>query len=413
MRTERSRTTCRSTPAILLATVTMLGAPIANAAAQPPAQTTRETQIELTQAEKLPTLHPPVAGRAEHMMEKVQRLLDGWQGGWHPFLEPSYPGGGLAVGAGYQRFVSSYNFVDVRGSYTATGYKRAEAEFVAPRLFDRRGHLSLIGGWREATQVGYFGVGTTTSIDDRTNYAFQQPYASALLTVMPTRRYLLLQGGAEYSEWKQRPGEGSYASIDTKFTPATLPGLGASPTYLHSQGTVGFDWRTSPGYTRRGGFYGVTFHDFADHDDAFGFRQVNYEVIQHLPIVRETWALSLHGRASTTQRKGSEEIPFFMLPALGGGSDLRGFDSWRFRDRNSLLLQAEWRIMASRYLDTAVFYDTGKVASRVSDLDLHGMKSDYGFGLRFHGPFATPLRIDLARSNERSFALVFSSSAAF
>ena len=157
----------------------------------------------------------------------------------------------------------------------------------------------------------------------------------------------------------------------------------------------------------------MTVHDFADRDDAFGFRQVDYDVIQHLPIIRETWTLSLHGRASTTHQKGSQEIPFFMLPALGGGTDLRGFDSWRFRDRNSLLLQAEWRIMASRYLDTAVFFDAGKVASRASDLDLHGMKSDYGFGVRFHGPFATPLRIDLARSNEKRFALVFSTSAAF
>lgn len=32
-----------------------------------------------------------------------------------------------------------------------------------------------------------------------------------------------------------------------------------------------------------------------------------------------------------------------MLPSVGGGSSLRGFASWRFRDRNSLLLQAEWR----------------------------------------------------------------------
>jgi outer membrane protein assembly factor BamA len=103
-------------------------------------------------------------------------------------------------------------------------------------------------------------------------------------------------------------------------------------------------------------------------------------VIQHLPIFREAWTLSLRGRASTASSKDGQEIPFFMLPALGGGSDLRGFDSWRFRDRDSLLLQAEWRIMVNRYLDTAVFYDAGTVAKRFSDLDLHGMKSDFGFG---------------------------------
>jgi outer membrane translocation and assembly module TamA len=102
-----------------------------------------------------------------------------------------------------------------------------------------------------------------------------------------------------------------------------------------------------------------------------------------------------------------------LLPSLGGGSDLRAFSSWRFRDRNSLLLQGEWRIMANRFLETALFYDAGKVTRRTSDLDFNNLRSNYGIGVRFHGPFATPLRVDVARSNERSYAIVFASSAVF
>ena len=101
-----------------------------------------------------------------------------------------------------------------------------------------------------------------------------------------------------------------------------------------------------------------------------------------------------------------------MLPALGGGSSLRGYTSWRFRDQNSLLLQAEWRIMVNRYFDTAFFYDAGKVAARTSDLDLNGLKDNFGFGVRFHGPFNTPLRVEIARSREAT-SFIFSSSAAF
>ena len=72
--------------------------------------------------------------------------------------------------------MSAYNTMDLRGSYTPAGYKLVETEFVAPRLFDRRGVLSVIGGWREATQVGFYGTGTgNTSSDDRANYSFQQP----------------------------------------------------------------------------------------------------------------------------------------------------------------------------------------------------------------------------------------------
>src|SRR4030095_12888468 len=147
-------------------------------------------------------------------------------------------------------------------------------------------------------------------------------------------------------------------------------------------------------------FYGVTGHDYYDRDDGLGFRQVDYEVIQHLPILRETWVLSLHGLAQTTWGKQDQQVPFFLLPSLGGGSNLRGYSSWRFRDRHSMLLQAEWRIMANRFFETAVFYDAGKVAGRPADLDFNGLKSDYGFGARFHTPLSTVLRIDVARSNE-------------
>jgi outer membrane translocation and assembly module TamA len=101
-----------------------------------------------------------------------------------------------------------------------------------------------------------------------------------------------------------------------------------------------------------------------------------------------------------------------MRPSLGGSSSLRGYSSLRFRDRNSLLLQGEWRIMASRFLDSAVFYDAGKVAARRSDLDFDGLTHDYGFGVRFHGPVSTPLRIELARGRE-GLVLVAHTSAVF
>lgn len=378
--------------------------------AQPP---TREAAIEQAQQQKAATLHPYQPGTGERLMNKAEDILVNGGGlRWHPFFQNAYAGGGFTLGLGYRAFVSPYNQLDVRGSYSIAGYKRAEMEFTAPHLFHRRGTLSLLGGWREATQVGFYGIGMDTSKDDRTNYDFQQPYGAATLTIWPTRKILMLQGGVEYSRWSLGGGEGSFPSIETLYSSATLPGVGARTTYLHSQATVGLDWRTSSGYSRRGGYLGATLHDYADNDKAFGFQQVQYEAVEHIPILRETWVISLHGRADTTFRKDDQQVPFFMLPSLGGGSSLRGFTSWRFRDRNSLLLQAEWRIMVNRFIDTAVFYDAGKVTARTSDLDLKGLKSDYGFGVRFHGPISTPLRVEVARSNE-GLVFVFAASPVF
>jgi hypothetical protein len=374
---------------------------------------TRQQAIEQEQAAKVPTLKPYVPNAAEKYFERFDRILQGGGLAWHPFFENAYSGGGFTLGAGRTTYVSAYNTLDVRGSWTLKNYKRVEAEFLAPRMFNRRAQLSVIGGWREATEVGFYGIGPDSHQDDRTNYLFNQPYGSALFTIFPTRRNLMLQGGVELSKWSQEPGKGSSPSVEEVYTPDTLPGLGADITYLHTQGTVGLDWRTSPGYSRRGAYLGATLHDYKDQDDNFGYQMVQYEGIAHLPILRETWVLSLHARMQHANEKDDQSIPFFMLPALGGGSSLRGYSSWRFRDQNSLLLQAEWRIMINRYLDMAFFYDAGKVAARTKDIDLDHLKDDYGIGFRFHGPFATPLRIEVARSRESSFSLIFSSSASF
>jgi hypothetical protein len=384
--------------------------PLTAAAQEAPA--TRQALIEQAQAEKVPTLRPYTPGTAERVFEQADALILGGTLKWHPFFNNAYSGGGFTLGAGRAFFVGPYNLIDVRGSYTIKSYKRIEAEFVAPRLFGRRGHLSVLGGWREATQVGFFGVGPDTQQESRSNYLFRQPYGSALLTFFPTRKLLMLRGGVEFTRWTQQPGEGNSPSVEQVYDADMLPGLGTETTYLHTQGTVGIESRPSPGYARRGGFYGVTLHDFADRDDLFGFRMVEYEAIQHIPILRDAWVLSFRGRVQTTDARSGQQTPFFLLPALGGGSSLRGFDSWRFRDQNNLLLQAEWRVLANRYLDLAFFYDAGKVAPRAGDLDFRRLQDDVGAGVRFHGPFSTPLRVEVAKSRE-GLALVFASSPSF
>ncbi len=379
----------------------------------PSAPATRAAVIEQAQSTKATQLRPYQPNKVEAIMNGVEDALLTGRIKVHPFFDSAYAGGGFTLGAGYATHVSAYNVIDLRGSITFSGYKRLEAAFMAPRLFHRRAVFNAVGGWREATQVGFYGTGTeNTSVDDRVNYSFKQPYASAMLEVRPARNMLVLGGGLEVSEWQQGAGGGSAPSVEEVYTPAQLAGLGSSPTYLHSQATIALESRASALYARRGGYYGISFHDFRDTDDALGFRRTDYEAIQHVPILRETWVLSLHGRLELANAAHDQTIPFFMLPALGGGSSLRGFSSWRFRDVNSLLLQAEWRVLANRFLDMAFFYDAGRVSAQRSDLTSGPLKSDYGLGFRLHSALNTPLRIEFAKSNE-GLALVFSSKAAF
>jgi Omp85 superfamily domain len=395
----------------VLTTVIVSGLAVRPVYAQAPEPATRTAVLEQQQAERAKALHPYVPNQAEKYVDYAEQILStGLQ--WHPYFESALSGGGFTIGAGYRTYVGTHNTVDMRGSITPSGYKRLEAEFLAPRLLKRRAVLSVIGGWREATEVGYYGLGTSTSEDNRANYGFTQPYGVATLSVRPADGMLVVRGSFEASQWNQTPGSGSAPSVEEVYTTATLPGLGATVTYLHPIATIGLESRPSPGYARRGGFSGVTFHDFPDPDDRYGFTQIDYEAIQHLPLVREAWVLSFRAAVSTTGTKGGQENPFFMLPALGGGSSLRAYSSWRFRDRNAMELQGEWRAIVNRYLDVALFYDTGKVTAHTRDLDFNGLQDDYGLGFRFHGPLSTPLRIDLAKGSE-GFRVVWGASAVF
>ena len=359
--------------ALVLATI---GAPSA-ARAQPPspAADTRAATIAAEEAAKSLVLKPYEPGKSEFLFKKLEEAFLTGNLNWHPFFSSAYNGGGFTLGAGYATHVSSYNTIDVRGSYTPKGYIRAEAEFIAPRLFDRRGRLSVTGGWREATQVGFYGFGTrNTSNDDRANYSFEQPYRRAPRVPADAAVFWCLAPGSNTSQWQQGPGQGSDPSVDEVYTPDTLPGLGASPTYLHSQGQRLSTGGPRPAIPAAAATTASPFTTSRTLTTSTASARPTTRRSSTSRSCRDLWVLSLHGLAATTDRKGDQQIPFFMQPSLGGGSNLRGFSSWRFRDRHSLLLQAEWRVLVTAFIDMALFYDAGKVTRSRSDLDLDGMK---------------------------------------
>jgi outer membrane protein assembly factor BamA len=138
---------------------------------------------------------------------------------------------------------------------------------------------------------------------------------------------------------------------------------------------------------------------------------VDAEVQRFIPVFRDTWVVALRGLVSSTMTADGNEVPFFLLPELGGHT-LRGYSTWRFRDRNRVLLTGEYRWAAGPFVDMAVFMDAGSVASRFDDLDLGRLHTSHGIGVRFHTPSQTALRVELARSTE-GLGLLFSFSPRF
>jgi hypothetical protein len=132
---------------------------------------TRQATIVSAADAKAKDLHPYEVTTAEKVITRIEKHFTNQTIRWHPFLENAYRGGGFAAGAGYTFHPDEYSTLDVRGSYSIRSYTLAEAEFISPRLFDRRGELTVLGGWRDATQVGYYGVGMNTSTGNLTNYS--------------------------------------------------------------------------------------------------------------------------------------------------------------------------------------------------------------------------------------------------
>jgi outer membrane protein assembly factor BamA len=89
-----------------------------------------------------------------------------------------------------------------------------------------------------------------------------------------------------------------------------------------------------------------------------------------------------------------------MQPTLGGQDDLRGFRPFRFRDKNLLLLNTEYRWEVFSGLDMAVFGDAGKVFARKSQLNLKDLETSAGFGFRFNARNNVFLRLDVGFSHE-------------
>ena len=71
------------------------------------------------------------------------------------------------------------------------------------------------------------------------------------------------------------------------------------------------------------------------------------------------------------------------MPQLGGEELLRGYYGGRYRERNLLAVQAEYRAHVWWRFGAVGFVSAGRVSHDLSDMDFSGFKPAVGLGLRF------------------------------
>jgi hypothetical protein len=291
--------------------------------------------------------------------------------------------------------------VDTVAAYGTRGYSRLAAGASMYRLGGAPLDVHVRGQHYEFPQEDFFGFGQDSLEDDRTNYLLRSTDAGAAVRWAPAR-LLDVAGGVSYLTPRIGSGTDSrFPSTEQRFNPATIPGFLRQTDFLRSDAALALDWRDNPLHPHAGGRYAVQFSDYHDQDlDAFGFRKVVVDLQQYVPIPDRYRTVALHATATFTDPHDGQDVPFYFQPTLGGAQALRGFREFRFQDRNSVLLTAEYRWEAWWALDGALFIDAGQVAARRQDFTLRDFDVSYGVGFRIHSNSAFVARLDLAFSRE-------------
>jgi hypothetical protein len=359
--------------------------------AQEPA--TRAEALARERQAKSQGLEPAEPGGLERTLLALEngrlfeRILNPAEG-VYPKIGNLTPGSGVAFGPAFRRpglFGEEVHF----NAFAAANFDRywmIEARVTAPDLAAGRAFAGVHGRRYDFPLEDFFGLGPDSRREDFTTYGLRSTEIGGLAGVRPTP-WLAFGAAVDYLQ--------PAVAFDL-FTPVVPPASRTpQPDFLRSSLTAEVNTREPRGNPRQGARYALTFQRFADLDsDRYGFNRVEADVQQYISLYRNRRVLALRAMASVSDAAAGQEVPFYLMRTLGGPDDLRGFRRFRFRDEHVLLLQAEYRWEIFTAMDGAIFYDAGKVASRLEDLNFSDLESDYGIGFRFGTRNGVFLRVE-------------------
>lgn len=328
--------------------------------------------------------------------------------GFHPALGDLISGSGPSIGSGYRlHILGNQAMIDVSAEVSTRRYRTAQSTIVWPSIGARGVSLGAQVKYQDFTAINFFGIGPNSLENDQTDYRLRYVDIGGFATI-PVSRFLTMtaRAGALRGARLERGTNALVPSIGDRFDDDSAPGLAKQPNYLHADLTLEADSRDVPGYPSRGGHY--QFSAAAFHDADFGqysFGRFEAEAAQYVPISSRS-VLAVRGRLAVSTTAAGQQVPFYELPALGNAHSLRAYSSYRFRDRDLALFNAEYRWPLLRMLDGAIFCDAGNVSPTLAGLARGSLIADYGAGVRLHSKKRLIVRMDVARGREGMQALV-------
>jgi outer membrane protein assembly factor BamA len=368
------------------------------------AQESRLEVLARQRAEKANQLRSHEPNIAEAVLDVLSSfpMLSDSPHGLYPLMGGIIDGAGwLKVGVAHRRNFGDAGYVTTQARVSNRGYWQVGGEVQAPDVVPGRLAMRVDAWHLHARDVSYYGIGNIpTAGDDPDPYKLQATTAG-LSGTLRTVGHLSVGGRASYDRIVTGPPTIQEPNSDTLVRVADAPGFGAPLDYAHAEVFADLDWRQSPSYTRTGGRARLGVHRYDQlNGSESGFTRVDGEVAQFFPFLHGSRVVALRGLVTLTSPDSGQEVPYHLLPFLGGRNTVRSFPSFRFRDRHRLLFNAEYRWRATELFDMALFGDAGKVASTTRDLDLSDLHTAIGIGIRLHGPTYTAIRLAAAYGSD-------------
>ena len=275
---------------------------------------------------------------------------------------------------------------------------------IFPEIFLDKGNYHIIGSIQFSRYpLKFYGIGNTTPD------ALEEPYTSRTLrlSIDALRRIAGdFSGGISlFFETRTLSELRSDGSLERGTIAGSLGGrtVGAGVVFQ-------WDMRDNIFSPTAGRYYTVSLRKSSPRIGSdFDFTYFTLDFREYFKVA-ESSVFAMQAMATMT----GGNVPFYLLAQLGGSNMMRGYYEGRYRDKELLAVQLEYRMPIFWRFGGAVFASVGDVAPALGQLSSHDAKTSYGLGLRylFDATEKVNIRIDVGFGRNTS-GLYFTANEAF
>jgi outer membrane translocation and assembly module TamA len=320
-------------------------------------------------------------------------------------------GSSIAVGPAVSWDFKDGGYLQIKGGFSVRQFKLLQARYDSRPLFNKRSVISTRLRWQDAPKLPLYQEGPDAPNQHLDIQMTKTEWSAFLRTLVAPRTFVSVGSGVEGYDSQGKWSDLIDAILRLGAAPVA-PGLATSPWFVRSFVSTSYDTRWSPDYSRTGHALDAAVYHY--HDGRGGtqsFQRFEMGAAQLLPTFKHEsasgtpptqykGALNVFGRAWLSHTGEGQEMPVYLMTYLGGGDYLRGYPSYRFHDRNAVIVGTEYRYAIHKMLDLAILLEAGTVAPKPSAFSLDEMAGSTAIGVRVHTKTSGLVRLDLAHGRD-------------